>query len=56
MSIVSVTSAYMLYGMVLMNIPKPLMFMDSGTAYDTAAAQLEMGAIMHIGAAVASMM
>ena len=48
--------AYMLYGMVLMNIAKPLMFMDSGTAYETAAAQLEIGAMMQIGAAVASIM
>ena len=43
-----------LYGIVFKNMEKPLISEPSGTDDVTAAAQLETGAIIHIGAAVAS--
>ena len=42
--------------MVCKNSEKPSMVLDSGRDEPTAAAQLEIGAMMHTGAAVASMM
>ena len=50
-----VSSAYRFIGMVCKNSENPSMVLDSGSEEPTAAAQLEIGAIMHTGAAVASM-
>ena len=50
-----VSKAYRLNGMVFKNRVKPLMPASSGRDEVTAAAQLEMGAMMQTGAAVASM-
>ena len=51
----SVSIAYRLYGIVCKNTAKPLIPESSGTEDVTAAAHELIGAMMHTGAAVASM-
>ena len=51
-----VKSAYRFIGMVCKKSEKPSIALDSGRDEPTAAAQLEIGAMIQMGAAVASMM